>query len=146
MAPAPFSAFTLPRPTIRITQKRKKTLPAHLIVSFLTGSTFCFLFILTYLIIGVPFPAIQDKEQRQMKNGKCPRCGGTEIHSGVNVPLKSGPFASNAIPISLTSMAALDNYVCTACGLVESYIAEPTKLEEVVKTWARVLPGSAGKQ
>ena len=56
-----------------------------------------------------------------MKNGQCPKCGSKEIYSGANIPLKSGPFSSNAIPLGLTSMAALDNYVCTACGLVESY-------------------------
>jgi len=76
-----------------------------------------------------------------MKNGECPKCGGKEIYSGANVPLKSGPFASNAIPIGLTSMAALDNYVCVECGLVESYIADNAKLEDVAKHWDKVEPG-----
>jgi predicted nucleic-acid-binding Zn-ribbon protein len=75
-----------------------------------------------------------------MKNGQCPRCGSKEIYSGANIPLKSGPFAGNAIPISLLSMAALDNYVCVGCGLVESYIADASKLEEVVKSWDKVEP------
>ncbi len=73
-----------------------------------------------------------------MKNGQCPKCGAKEVYSGANIPLKSGPFTSNAIPISLTSMAALDNYVCTACGLVESYIADQSKLEEVTQRWDKV--------
>ena len=38
-------------------------------------------------------------------------------------------------------MAALDNYVCTACGLVESYIADQAKLEEIAQRWDRVKAG-----
>lgn len=76
-----------------------------------------------------------------MKNGQCPRCGSSEVYSGADIPLKSGPFGGNAIPISLVSMAALDNYVCTACGLVESYIADSAKLKEIVKHWDKVEPG-----
>ena len=81
-----------------------------------------------------------------MKNGQCPRCGSKEIYSGANIPLKSGPFAGNAIPITLLSMAALDNYVCVDCGLVESYISEASKLEEVVKSWDKVEPNSVDKE
>lgn len=75
-----------------------------------------------------------------MKNGQCPRCGAKEVYSGADIPLKSGPFAGNAIPISLTSMAALDNYVCVTCGLVESYIADPVKLKEISKSWEKMTP------
>ena len=32
-------------------------------------------------------------------------------------------------------MAALDNYVCTDCGYIESYIAEKDKLKEIVESW-----------
>jgi predicted nucleic-acid-binding Zn-ribbon protein len=81
-----------------------------------------------------------------MKNGQCPKCGSREVYSGQNIPLKSGPFSSNAIPIGLTSTAALDNYVCAACGLVESYIADPAKLKEVEKRWDRVAPGAGSEK
>jgi predicted nucleic-acid-binding Zn-ribbon protein len=73
-----------------------------------------------------------------MKNGKCPKCGSTEIFAGKDLPLKSGPFGSNSIPISLTSMAALDNYVCTDCGLVEHYVADAQRLKEIAKKWKPV--------
>lgn len=73
-----------------------------------------------------------------MKDGKCPRCGSAEIHSGEDIILKAGPFNSNAIPIGLTSVAALDNFVCVDCGLVERYIADDRKLEEIRKKWPRV--------
>jgi hypothetical protein len=51
---------------------------------------------------------------------------------------KTGPFTSNAIPISLTSIAALDNYVCTDCGYVERFIAETGKLKEIFIKWRKV--------
>lgn len=75
-----------------------------------------------------------------MKNGKCPKCGSIEIYAARNLPLKSGPFGSNSIPISLTSMAALDNYVCVDCGLVERYVADEQKLNEITKKWEPVKP------
>jgi predicted nucleic-acid-binding Zn-ribbon protein len=80
-----------------------------------------------------------------MKKGQCPKCGSGEVYSGANIPLKSGPFAGNAIPITLTSMAALDNYVCVECGLVESYIADSSKLKEVTGHWVKVERGSDDK-
>jgi len=50
---------------------------------------------------------------------------------------KSGPFGSNSIPISIVSIAALDNYVCTDCGYIERYIADPEKLKEIGKKWPK---------
>ena len=73
-----------------------------------------------------------------MKDGKCPKCGSTEVYSGADVYPKTGPFTSNAIPISLTSIAALDNYVCTDCGYVERFIAETGKLKEIFIKWRKV--------
>jgi predicted nucleic-acid-binding Zn-ribbon protein len=78
-----------------------------------------------------------------MKSGKCPKCGSNKVFAAKNLPLKSGPFGSNSIPISLTSLAALDNYVCTDCGLVEHYIADPDKLRDIEKRW--VLAGAEKK-
>jgi predicted nucleic-acid-binding Zn-ribbon protein len=73
-----------------------------------------------------------------MKEGKCPKCGSTNIYSGADLPLKSGPFGCNAIPVSLTTMAALDNYVCADCGLVESYVADEHMLKRITKKWNAV--------
>jgi len=73
-----------------------------------------------------------------VKQGKCPRCESEEVHSGVEVLPKSGPFGSNSIPISIVSIAALDNYVCTDCGYLERYIADAEKLKEIVKKWPKV--------
>lgn len=73
-----------------------------------------------------------------MRSGICPKCESDKIYSGASLPLKKGPFGSNSIPVSLTSIAALDNYVCVACGYVESYVSEPDKLTEIAKKWARM--------
>jgi predicted nucleic-acid-binding Zn-ribbon protein len=73
-----------------------------------------------------------------MKDGKCPKCGSVEIYSSEDLMLKGGPFGSNSIPVSLTSMAALDNYVCTDCGRVESYVADEVKLNEIASKWKPV--------
>ena len=73
-----------------------------------------------------------------MKDGKCSKCGSTEVYCGSDVYPKTGPFTSNSIPVSLTSIAALDNYVCVACGYVESYLSETEKLTEIARKWARM--------
>jgi predicted nucleic-acid-binding Zn-ribbon protein len=73
-----------------------------------------------------------------LKEGKCPKCGSDEIYAGLDVAPKSGPFASNSIPVGLFSIAALDNYVCVQCGYVESYISDPEKLEEIPRKWRKI--------
>jgi predicted nucleic-acid-binding Zn-ribbon protein len=73
-----------------------------------------------------------------VKDGKCPKCGSDKVFHGIDIPAKSGPFGSNSIPITMISIAALDNYVCTACGYVESYISESSKLREISRKWPRV--------
>ncbi len=73
-----------------------------------------------------------------MKTGICPKCTATKVFSGASVALKKGPFGSNSIPIGLTSIAALDNYVCISCGYVESYISDLGKLTEISRKWDNV--------
>ena len=76
-----------------------------------------------------------------MKSGKCPKCGSQRVYCGVNVHPKSGPFASNSIPISITSIAALDNYVCVDCGFLERYVADQSKLREIADKWKKAVKG-----
>ncbi|MFO7687508.1 MAG: hypothetical protein R6V60_15600 [Desulfobacterales bacterium] len=73
-----------------------------------------------------------------MKSGTCPKCSSDQVYSGIEIPLKKGPFASNSIPISLASVAARDNYVCIQCGYVESYISAAARLNEIAQKWVRV--------
>lgn len=72
-----------------------------------------------------------------MKQGICPKCGSSEVYTGVDVLPKSGPFGSNSIPVSIVSIAALDNFVCTACGFLERYVADAEKLKEIAKKWPK---------
>ena len=72
-----------------------------------------------------------------MKNGTCPKCGSESVFCGDKIPLKNGPFGSNSIPVSIFSIAALDNWVCTDCGYLESYIAEKDKLKEIAESWRK---------
>jgi ribosomal protein S27AE len=74
-----------------------------------------------------------------MQNGTCPKCGSSDIFAGTAVFPKSGPFSCNAIPISLTAMAALDNYVCGACGYVESYVSREEDIALIRRKWPRAL-------
>ena len=73
-----------------------------------------------------------------MKTGICPKCNSDKVFSGAEIPLKKGPFGSNSIPIGLTSIAAVDNYVCGECGYVERYISDRTKLAEIARKWDKV--------
>ena len=73
-----------------------------------------------------------------MKTGICPKCNSHEVFSGAGIALKKGPFGSNSIPIGLTSMAALDNFVCSECGYVESYVSDPEKLAEISRKWDKI--------
>jgi len=81
-----------------------------------------------------------------LKENKCPKCGSTDIYAGTDVYPKSGPFTRNSIPISLTSIAALDNYVCIQCGYVESYVAETEKLKEISKKWIKTKESERGEK
>jgi predicted nucleic-acid-binding Zn-ribbon protein len=75
-----------------------------------------------------------------MKNGKCPRCGSSNIHMrrqgieynremtlGIAIRTNEG---GGPIP--------LDNYVCTDCGYFENYIADPGKLKQIAQQWDQV--------
>jgi predicted nucleic-acid-binding Zn-ribbon protein len=80
-----------------------------------------------------------------VKTGHCPKCGSDEVYSGATLPLKKGPFGSNSIPVTLTSIAALDNYVCHRCGYIESYISDADKLAEISSKWVKVKPEENAK-
>ena len=78
-----------------------------------------------------------------LKSGTCPKCGSDQVYSGATIPLKKGPFGSNSIPISLTSIVAVDNYICTSCGYVERYISDAEKLTEITEKWSKVDAGAS---
>lgn len=73
-----------------------------------------------------------------MKDGVCPRCQAQEVYSSANMRYKTGN--SSTIPLSFLRSIPLDNYVCTNCGYVESYVADPEMLLRVKDIWTRVDP------
>jgi ribosomal protein S27AE len=79
-----------------------------------------------------------NRGEQPMKNGTCPKCGSSDIYAGTEVFPKSGPFTCNAIPVGLTAMAPLDNYVCAACGYVESYISREEDIASIRRKWPQV--------
>jgi predicted nucleic-acid-binding Zn-ribbon protein len=81
-----------------------------------------------------------------VKTGTCPKCKSTSVYCGDKIPLKSGPFGSNSIPVSIVSIASLDNYVCADCGYLESYVARESKLKEISATWRLVGDEAATKE
>ena len=83
-----------------------------------------------------------------MKKGRCPKCGSHDIYSGENISLKKGTYGSNTIPLGglFGSMIPLDNYVCTACGYVESYINQPRDLKKIRERWPHLYYWKRGDQ
>lgn len=69
-----------------------------------------------------------------MKTGKCPKCNSTQVYYKEALIAQEG---SN-IRINAFNMAALDYYVCTECGYVESYIANPNKLNKIERQWIKI--------
>jgi ribosomal protein S27AE len=75
-----------------------------------------------------------------MKSGICPKCGSSEIYSGASLPsyAKMGSYWANTIPVTLWTLAPLDNYICANCGFMESYVADPAKRAMIARKWPRV--------
>ena len=73
-----------------------------------------------------------------MKDGKCPKCGATDVRCTVGMPKNTNAYGLNTVPIGgkwLPQYAKLDNYVCVHCGYVENYVAEPDKLQKIIERW-----------
>jgi len=73
-------------------------------------------------------------------DGVCAQCGSTVIKSGTSINGKEGLRGSNRIPIDSKISAVLDNYICTACGYVESYISNREMLNRIKFLWQKVTP------
>jgi hypothetical protein len=75
-----------------------------------------------------------------MKNGQCPKCNSTTIHSqpqGIYyyqiTALHLGNTGSMMIP-----NATVVSYLCTTCGYFENYIADQKILAQVAAKWQKV--------
>jgi len=79
-----------------------------------------------------------------LKNGVCPRCHAQTVYSSEKIRNKTGN--ASTIPLSFLRSIPLDNYVCTNCGYVESYVAEPEMLVHIKDIWSRVEPDQTNPQ
>ena len=70
-----------------------------------------------------------------MKNGQRPRCDSSEVHAGVDVFPKSGPFTCNAMSIRLASLALRANHDGVDCGHVASDINATEALATIRRKW-----------
>ena len=76
-----------------------------------------------------------------MKSNVCSKCGAREVRAGQGFWAKD---AANFIAISpMTAwrggkVAAVDHYVCAACGDVETYVSDASNLEYIAANWPRV--------
>lgn len=78
-----------------------------------------------------------------MKNGICPRCHAAQVFSSSKLRAETGNASS--IPLSFLRSISLDNYVCTNCGYVESYVSEPEMLSRIEDIWPQVEAHSSPK-
>jgi len=53
-----------------------------------------------------------------MKNGTCPKCGGTDVHPA----LRAGTNSIRPVEGALSAAVYTTHYVCRACGCVEEWV------------------------
>ena len=66
-----------------------------------------------------------------MKSGKCPKCGSSEIYR------VRAHNQRSALNLAMFKYARLDDFVCTGCGYVESYVIDKAKLDDIRRSWTR---------
>ena len=75
-----------------------------------------------------------------MRDGECPKCGSNDVY----MREKNGGNQINAIPLGgfwSRRQFPIDNYVCTNCGFVESYLSDANALRQIAKEWRHVRGG-----
>ena len=70
-----------------------------------------------------------------MKSGMCPKCKSATVYQR-NFP---GGYRS-ALALAFDSGVRLEDYVCAACGYVESYLEDLNKLSKVKKHCRLITP------
>ena len=79
-----------------------------------------------------------------MKSGVCPKCGSRNIYTNIGNSKKSKFVAQgHGLLISQSylrgfNFVSFDDYVCTDCGYVESYILNEEKLKDIRDLWSRI--------
>ena len=67
-----------------------------------------------------------------MHDGICTKCNSREVHVKTQ---EASYFRPN---LTIFRTLIVKTYVCTHCGFLESYVADPNQLKEVAKKWPRV--------
>lgn len=70
-----------------------------------------------------------------MKSGKCPKCQSAKVYRR-NFP---GGYRS-ALVLALESGVRLEDYVCSQCGYVESYLEDLSNADKIEKHCEPVVP------
>jgi predicted nucleic-acid-binding Zn-ribbon protein len=73
-----------------------------------------------------------------MKNGICPKCGSTEIHTKADA---ISSYGGVYLPISWTTTAQVTPYVCVQCGYLEMYVDEPKQRRGLAAKWSKLFEG-----
>ncbi len=72
-----------------------------------------------------------------MRNGKCPKCGSTTIHSQANGLLFAG--RNEYIHLGMAHYPTdIVSFLCVSCGYFENYLSDPKKLAEAAQQWPKV--------
>ncbi len=74
-----------------------------------------------------------------MRNGHCPKCGSTTVHSLAN-GLQPGGRREYIGFNGVYTGVAVQSLVCATCGYYENYLTDPQKLAEVAQKWPVVPP------
>jgi predicted nucleic-acid-binding Zn-ribbon protein len=64
-----------------------------------------------------------------MKNGKCPKCGSSNVYTDTE--------KFTEIQVNYRRVTH-DDYICTDCGYHESYINDKGVLNKVAESWKKV--------
>jgi predicted nucleic-acid-binding Zn-ribbon protein len=71
-----------------------------------------------------------------MKSGRCPKCRSTDVRVGP--PGTTLLNDMNMFSISFWSNTTAERYVCTACGYMEQYVADPADRRKIAAKWPGV--------
>ena len=72
-----------------------------------------------------------------MKNGTCPKCGASSGYMRT-AGISRGDGGVHAYTGAITKPSKLDDYTCTRCGTIESYVPDPDMLQAMEKSWSNV--------
>ena len=76
-----------------------------------------------------------------MKNGKCPKCGSTNVRKGRTPGMWTSDKAMIPLGGGLDGHLKTRHYLCIRCGYVETYVTDPKGLEKARTKWKLATDG-----